>query len=60
MLEKNNVTLPQNLAKTWSEDQIKAMAEVAYNLPHMWNHAIGTDWKNTITLELIENLYKRL
>ena len=60
MLVKNQVELPQNLAKTWTNEQIKAMAEVAYNLPHMWNHAIGVDWKDKISLSLIENLYKRL
>jgi 3-deoxy-alpha-D-manno-octulosonate 8-oxidase len=36
------------------------MAEVAYNLPHMWNHAIGADWKEKITLDTIKDLYRRL
>ena len=60
MIEKHKIDLPQNLSKDWSDKQITAMAEVAYNLPHMWIHAIGPDWKNTITIDLIKNLYKRL
>jgi 3-deoxy-alpha-D-manno-octulosonate 8-oxidase len=36
------------------------MAHVAYNLPHMWNHAIGTDWKEKVSIETIEALFRRL
>jgi len=42
------------------EDTITKMAEVSYNLPHMWNHAIGLDWKDKITLDTIKDLFKRL
>ncbi len=60
MLKTHNVTLPQGLSKGWSDVTITAMAEVAYNLPHMWNHAIGTDWKEKITIDTIKDLYKRM
>lgn len=60
MLVKHNVTLPQNLSKGWTDEQITAMAHVAYNLPHMWNHAIGPDWKEKITIDTIKDLYKRM
>jgi 3-deoxy-alpha-D-manno-octulosonate 8-oxidase len=36
------------------------MATVSYNLPHMWNHAIGTDWKEKVTIKDIEALFRRL
>ena len=60
MLKKHNVTLPQNLSKGWTDEQITAMAHVSYNLPHMWNHAIGPDWKEKITIDTIKDLFKRL
>jgi 3-deoxy-alpha-D-manno-octulosonate 8-oxidase len=60
MLVKHNVTLPQNLSKGWTDEEITAMAQVAYNLPHMWSHAIGPDWKEKITIDTIKDLYKRL
>lgn len=60
MLQKHNVTLPQGLSKNWSDETITAMAHVAYNLPHMWNHAIGTDWKEKITIDTIKALYQRM
>jgi len=60
MLQKHLIELPQGLSKNWSEEQITAMAQVAYNLPHMWNHAIGTDWKDKVSLDTIKDLYKRM
>ena len=60
MLAMHNVTLPQGLSRSWTDEQITAMAEVAYNLPHMWNHAIGADWKDKVTIESIKELYKRM
>jgi 3-deoxy-alpha-D-manno-octulosonate 8-oxidase len=60
MLAKHDIVLPQNLHREWTNEQITAMAQVAYNLPHMWNHAIGTDWKDKVTVEAIEQLYRRM
>jgi len=60
MLAKHKVTLPQGLSKTWTNEQITAMAGVAYNLPHMWHHAIGADWKDKVSIDTIKELYKRM
>lgn len=60
MLSKFNIHLPTGLCNGWSEIQITDMAKVAYNLPHMWDHAIGTDWKEKITLDTIIDLYRRM
>src|SRR6478736_7838540 len=60
MIAKHKIDLPQGLSKSWTSDQITAMAKVAYNLPHMWTHAIGADWKEKVTIESISELYKRL
>jgi 3-deoxy-alpha-D-manno-octulosonate 8-oxidase len=60
MLATHKVQLPLELSKNWTDAEITAMAEVAYNLPHMWNHAIGADWKEKITIDTIKELYKRM
>jgi 3-deoxy-alpha-D-manno-octulosonate 8-oxidase len=60
MLLQHQVSLPQGLSKQWKDGQIDAMAQVAYNLSHMWNHAIGPNWKEKISLDLIKELYKRI
>ena len=60
MIGKHNIQLPQGLAAGWSEETITAMAQVAYNLTHMWNHAIGPDWKDKMNLDTIKDLYRRM
>jgi 3-deoxy-alpha-D-manno-octulosonate 8-oxidase len=60
MIRQHSIDLPQGLSKEWTDEQITAMATVSYNLPHMWNHAIGNDWKEKITIKIIEGLFRRL
>jgi 3-deoxy-alpha-D-manno-octulosonate 8-oxidase len=60
MIRKHKIDLPQGLSKDWTDDQITAMANVSYNLPHMWNHAVGPDWKEKVTVKDIEGLFRRL
>jgi len=60
MLAKHNISLPENLSKGWTNEQIAEMAQVAYKLTHMWNHYYGADWRNEVTLDSIEALFRRL
>lgn len=60
MVERFDVTLPQNLSKNWSEKQITDMAAVALNLPFMWEHALGKEWDKKFGLEDIKRLYRAM
>lgn len=60
MVKQHDIELPQNLAATWSDDEIAQMVEISYNLPHMWRHAIGDDWEQKWTRKDIEALFRRL
>lgn len=60
MVERFQITLPQGLAASWTEDEITRMAETSIKLEHMWHHAIGEDWKQKITLDTIKDLYRRM
>lgn len=60
MVKRFNITIPSNLAKDWSEDEITAMATISIRLEHMWHHAYGADWKEKINLDHIKDLYRRM
>lgn len=60
MLDKHQLTLPQNLSKDWDEETLGAMAKVSYNLPFMWHHAFGDGYKEIATLDYIKDLFRRL
>ena len=53
------------LEKLGHEVSIKYINEINQNdfdivHVHMWNHAIGTDWKEKVSIETIEALFRRL
>lgn len=60
MVAKHQIILPQNLSANWSDDTLTKMAHVSYNLPHMWHHAFGENWKEKVSIEYIKDLFKRL
>ena len=60
MVDMHKIDLPQSLSAEWTDEQVRQMAEVSYNLPHMWTHALGHDWKDKLTLEDIEKMFRRL
>jgi 3-deoxy-alpha-D-manno-octulosonate 8-oxidase len=60
MMAKHNIKLPQGLSKNWDDETLNKMAMVSYNLPFMWNHALGNNFKEIATLDYIKNLFKRL
>jgi 3-deoxy-alpha-D-manno-octulosonate 8-oxidase len=60
MVERHGVFLPERMAEGWSDGEVRRMAEIAYALPHMWDHAIGPDWRQEVTVERLEDIYRRL
>ncbi|MDX2301490.1 MAG: iron-containing alcohol dehydrogenase family protein [Microscillaceae bacterium] len=60
MVEKHQIDIPTNLSKDWTDAEIEKMIDTTLNLHHMWNHALGTDWKNIISRDKIRALYERM
>ena len=60
MIAKHNIQLPQHLSKEWNEETLTKMATVSYNLPFMWNHAFGENYRDIATMDYIKDLFRRL
>jgi 3-deoxy-alpha-D-manno-octulosonate 8-oxidase len=60
MLKKHQIDLPQDWSKNWDEDTLNKMATVSYNLPFMWNHAFGDNYREIATMDYIKDLFRRL
>jgi 3-deoxy-alpha-D-manno-octulosonate 8-oxidase len=60
MAVRHDIEIPRNLADGWSEEQVTQMAEVALALGHMWDHAIGPDWSQKVSLDRVKDLYRRM
>ena len=60
MVAFHKIDLPQNISAGWSDEEISKMADVAYNLSHMWTHAMGHDWEKKLTKEYLMEVYRRM
>lgn len=60
MVAFHHIDIPKNLAANWSDEEISKMADVAYNLPHMWTHAMGHDWEKKLTKEYLMEVYRKM
>ncbi|HQQ93420.1 MAG TPA: iron-containing alcohol dehydrogenase family protein [Bacteroidia bacterium] len=60
MLKRHQIQLPQGLSKNWDENTLSQMVAVSINLPFMWHHAFGDNYKEIATPEYIKNLFRRL
>jgi 3-deoxy-alpha-D-manno-octulosonate 8-oxidase len=60
MVEYHKIDIPQHLSSGWTDEEIAKMADIAYNLPHMWTHALGHGWKDKLTKEDLVDIYKRM
>lgn len=60
MIKRHNIDIPKNLSANWSGEEIAKMVDVAYNLSHMWTHALGYDWEKKLTKEYLKGVYYRM
>jgi 3-deoxy-alpha-D-manno-octulosonate 8-oxidase len=60
MIKRHDIKLPAGLSKKWDDETIRRMAEVSYNLPFMWHHAFGDNYRDIATMAYIEGLFRRL
>ena len=60
MMDKHKVQLPRNLVAGIKDDQLEKMVDVALILEPLWENALGTDWKKTMTRDRIKELYLKM
>jgi len=60
MMEKQKIQLPRNLVAGIRDDQLEKMVDVALILEPLWENALGTDWKRTMTRDRIKELYLKM
>ena len=60
MMEKHKIQLPRNIVADIENDKLEKMADVALGLDLLWENALGTDWKKTMTRDRIKELYLKM
>jgi len=60
MVDYHRIEIPQNISSGWTDEEISKMADVAYNLSHMWTHALGHDWEDKLSKKELIDIYRRM
>ena len=60
MVEKQGIELPEGLTAGLPDEQLDLMVDTAFKLEHMWDHAFGKAWRDTVSPEWIRELFLRM
>lgn len=60
MLEKQNIELPNSVLGRATCEQIQQMTEIAYLMDRPLTNALGENWRDVLTPEVVERLYRSM
>ena len=60
MKEKHGIVLPTGICSNLSEKEFDTMISVAMNMVPLWENALGENWRDTITPEKLESIYRKI
>ena len=60
MLDKHNIHLPKGICAHLSQSDFDTMVEVSLGMEALWENALGSDWKNIMTPDRLQELYSRI
>ncbi len=60
MIQRNNIEFPKDLFPNVGPEELEKMTDVALGLDPLWEHALGSNWREIMTRKRIEELYQRL
>ncbi len=60
MKEKHGIKLPTGICSNLSEREFETMISVAMNMVPLWENALGKNWRDTITPEKLESIYRKI
>ena len=60
MMKKHDIHLPQHITKDLDAKSMDTMVTVALGLVPLWENCLGPNWKNVMTRERAEELFKKM
>jgi 3-deoxy-alpha-D-manno-octulosonate 8-oxidase len=60
IMHRHKIELPQNLTAECSDDDIQKMIDVSMVLEPLWDHALGANWREIMTREKMEKLFRKM
>lgn len=60
MVDKHEIHIPTGICSGLSDDQFEKMIDVALFLEPLWENALGSNWKDTITRKKLREMYEKM
>ena len=60
MMERHQISLPQNITASLSDSEMERMIGVALALEPLWENCLGSSWRELMTPERARKLYERM
>ena len=60
MVQKNGITIPENITAGLSDDQFDKMIDVSLGMKPLWENALGKGWEKVMTRSKLRDLYQKL
>ena len=60
MMQKHDISLPQNITAGLNDQQMEVMSNVALGLVPLWENCLGADWQKLMPPERVRQLLSRM
>ncbi|MBC7000086.1 iron-containing alcohol dehydrogenase [Cytophaga sp. FL35] len=60
MQKKHNIELPTGICSGLTSDDFDKMIQVSLGMVPLWENALGSEWRNIITPEKLESIYRKI
>jgi 3-deoxy-alpha-D-manno-octulosonate 8-oxidase len=60
MVQKHNISIPKGICANLTDTQFDTMIAVALSLEPLWENAVGSNWRETITPAKLRSLYQKM
>lgn len=60
MLRKHDIRLPEGVCSSLTSHDLETMIQVALDMVPLWENALGKDWRNIATPEVLSGIYRKI
>ncbi|MFY0592383.1 MAG: iron-containing alcohol dehydrogenase [Roseivirga sp.] len=60
MVDKHEIDIPKGICAGLSDQQFEEMIDVALFLEPLWENALGSNWRDTITRKKLRQMYEKM
>ncbi|MFC4094725.1 iron-containing alcohol dehydrogenase family protein [Euzebyella saccharophila] len=60
MQQKHHIELPTGICSGLTSDDFDKMIQVSLGMEPLWENALGSEWRNIITPEKLESIYRKI